>query len=192
VPSPPLPATAARAPGEAELITGVGELPGDSRGPEPGLGPQLQAEAVPEPEPETETEIEIETETETEMETGTEPQLEPEPEPPLGPMAEFDEAAVLAWLSAVPGLTAAQRLAARERMEEDEYDGADLAVAKPKRLLKLLKGSAAEGAVPLLLAARDAHLAASAEPAAAAAAVAPACQICFEAYRSAGGLCSNL
>jgi hypothetical protein len=126
------------------------------------------------------------------METETEPQLEPEPEPPLGPMAEFDEAAVLAWLSAVPGLTAAQRLAAQERMEEDEYDGADLAVAKPKRLLKLLKGSAAEGAVPLLLAARDAHLAASAEPAAAAAAVAPACQICFEAYRSAGGLCSNL
>ena len=191
---PPLPATVARTPDEMDLITDVDESLGDSREPEPELGLQLQAEAVPEPEPETETEIEIETETETEMETETKPQLKPEPEsePPLGPMAEFDEAAVLAWLDSVPGLTAAQRAAARALMEEDEYDGADLAVAKPKRLLKLLKGSDAEGAVPLLLAARDAHLAASAEPAAAAAAVAPACQICFEVYRSAGGLCSNL
>jgi ankyrin repeat protein len=81
-----------------------------------------------------------------------------EPEAPSGPMAEFDEAAVLAWLAAVPGLTEAQRAAAAERMEEDEYDGTELAVAKPKSLLRMLKGTEAEGAVPLLLAARNALL----------------------------------
>ena len=32
----------------------------------------------------------------------------PEPEGPPGPMAAFDEAAVQAWLAAVPGLAAAQ------------------------------------------------------------------------------------
>jgi hypothetical protein len=40
-------------------------------------------------------------------------------------MAGFDEAAVLAWLGTVPGLTAAQRAAAAEEMAEDEYDGLD-------------------------------------------------------------------
>jgi hypothetical protein len=40
-------------------------------------------------------------------------------------MAEFDEAAVLAWLATVPGLTTAQLAAAREEMVEDEYDGLD-------------------------------------------------------------------
>jgi hypothetical protein len=73
-------------------------------------------------------------------------------------MAEFDEAVVLAWLASVPGLTAAQRAAALERVAEEEYDGKELAAAKPKRLLKLLKGSEGEEAVPLLLAARDALL----------------------------------
>ena len=38
-------------------------------------------------------------------------------------MAEFDEAAVLAWVDVVPGLTVAQRAAARGRVEEDAYDG---------------------------------------------------------------------
>jgi hypothetical protein len=42
---------------------------------------------------------------------------------PDGPMAEFDEAAVLAWVDVVPGLTVAQRAAARGRVEEDAYDG---------------------------------------------------------------------
>ena len=37
-----------------------------------------------------------------------EPEPEPEPEGPPGPMAAFDEAAVQAWLAAVPGLAAAQ------------------------------------------------------------------------------------
>ena len=103
---------------------------------------------------------------------------EPEPEPPPGPMAEFDEAAVLVWLGTVPGVTAAQRAAAAEMLAEDEYDGSLLVGATAKTLGRLLKGTAAEGAVPLLLAIRDKHLAA--EPL-----VAAGCQICFETYGSA-------
>jgi hypothetical protein len=98
-------------------------------------------------------------------------------------MAAFDEAAVLAWLAAVPGLTSTQRAAAAEMVAEDEYDGPQLAAVAAKALGRLLKGPEAEAAVPMLLAARDAHLAAEAaepEPAAAA----PGCQICFEAYGS--------
>jgi hypothetical protein len=74
---------------------------------------------------------------------------------------------VLAWVAAVPQLTVVQRAAALERMEEDEYDGTELAVAKAKSLLRLLRGTAAEGAVPRLLAARDAQLEAEEEEAAA-------------------------
>jgi hypothetical protein len=116
-----------------------------------------------------------------------EPELEPEPEPPFVLMAEFDEAAVLAWLGTVPGLTAAQRAAAVAVMAEDEYNGPHLFHATAKSLRRLRKGTAAEDAVPALLAARDAHLAAEAEPEPAAAAepaAAPGCQICFEAYGS--------
>ena len=48
-----------------------------------------------------------------------EPELdESEPEPPSGPMAEFDEAAVLAWLGTVPGLTAAQRSSVAQIMAQ--------------------------------------------------------------------------
>jgi hypothetical protein len=118
-------------------------------------------------------------------------------------MVGFDQAAALAWVGSVVGLTAAQRVALWARMEEDEYDGADLALAKPKRLLKLLSGSEAEGAVPLLLTARDARLAAeeaavaaalaatvaAAEVAAAASATEhSACIICLEPYSAAGGV----
>ena len=110
------------------------------------------------------------------MEPESEPEPELELELPSGPMVEFDEAAVLAWLGTVPGLTAAQRAAVLERVAEEEYDGEELAAVKPKRLLKLLKGSEAEAAVPLLLAARDAVLAAeeTARTTAAAAATATA------------------
>ena len=61
------------------------------------------------------------------------------------------------------------------------YDGPQLAGVTAKALGRLLRGTAAEGAVPPLLAARNAHLAAeaAAEPMAA-----PGCQICFEAYGS--------
>jgi hypothetical protein len=84
-------------------------------------------------------------------------------------MADFDEAAVLAWLATVPRLMAEQRAATVECMAEDEYDGAELIAATTKNLRRLLKGTEAEGAVPLLLAARDEHLAAAAAAAAAAA-----------------------
>jgi hypothetical protein len=79
-------------------------------------------------------------------------------------MAEFDEAAVLAWLATVPGLTPAQRVAAHGKMAEDEYeyDSPLLVSAAAKTLWRLLKGMEAEGAVLLLLAAREAHLAAGA------------------------------
>jgi hypothetical protein len=116
-------------------------------------------------------------------------------------MAEFDEAAVLAWVAGVPGLTVAQRAGALERVAEEEYDGEELAAVKPKRLLKLLKGSEAEGAVPRLLAARDAQLEAEEEAAAAAAVAAspaehaeaelaerPSCPICMEPYSATGGV----
>jgi hypothetical protein len=88
---------------------------------------------------------------------------------------------VLAWLGTVPGLTPAQLAAVNDIMAEDEYEGAQLVGLTAKSLRRLLKGTAAEDAVPALLAARDAHLAAEAaepEPAAA------GCQICFEAYGS--------
>jgi hypothetical protein len=103
--------------------------------------------------------------------------LKLEPEPPAGPMAEFDEAAVLAWLGTVPGLTAAQRVAAAAEMVADEHNGSERVRGTAQTLRRLLKGTAAEAAVPALLAARDACLAA--EPAAV-----PGCQICFEAYGS--------
>jgi hypothetical protein len=92
-------------------------------------------------------------------------------------MTGFDEAAVLAWLGTVPGLTPAQRTAAAAEMAEDEHNGSDLFHATAKTLRRLLKGTAAEAAVPRLLSSREARLAA--EPATAA-----SCQICFEAYGS--------
>jgi hypothetical protein len=88
-------------------------------------------------------------------------------------------------------------------MVEDEHSGSDLVRGTAKTLRRLLKGTAAEAAVPALLAARDSCLAAEAaaatgeaagdaevvaaaeaEAAAAEAAAAPGCQICFEAYGS--------
>jgi hypothetical protein len=102
-------------------------------------------------------------------------------------MAEFDEAAVLAWLGTVPALTAAQWTAAAAEMAEDEFNGPHLFHATAKSLRRLLKGTAAEAAVSALLTTRDVHLAAEAaepEPAAAEPAAAPGSQICFEAYGS--------
>jgi hypothetical protein len=107
---------------------------------------------LPLPSPPPPREAELEPELESNMN-------EPELEAPCGPMVEFDGSAVLAWLSTVPGLTAAQRAAVAQMMTEDEYDGDDLVHTKSKALARLLKGSGAEEAVPLLLAARDAHLA---------------------------------
>ena len=52
---------------------------------------------------------------------------EPELEPPSGLMASFDEAAVLAWLATVPGLTAAPLSAVNGIVAGScEYEGAEL------------------------------------------------------------------
>jgi hypothetical protein len=74
------------------------------------------------------------------------------------PMSKFDEAAVCSWLGTVQGLTTAQLAAAREQMAEDEYEGAELVGCTAKMLRKLLRSTAAEEAVPRLIAARDAYL----------------------------------
>jgi hypothetical protein len=146
------------------------------------VGPELELEL----DPELELEL-LEPEQELKLDD------EPEPEVPSGPMAGFDQAAVLAWVGTVAGLTAAQRTAAVSMMAEDEYDGSDLSRATAKHLRRLLKGSNGEEAVPLLLAARDARLAL--EEAAAAAASAPAaaaellaCIVCLEPYSAVGGV----
>jgi hypothetical protein len=158
-------------------------------------------EVVVESEPAVEEQELLEPELELEPEPEELELEEPEPESPPGPIVEFDEAAVLAWVAGVPGLTAAQRAAALERVEEEEYDGEDLAAARPKSLLRLLRGTAAEGAVPRLLAVRDAQLEAEEEATAAAASAAaaaeqaeaepterPSCPICMEPYSAAGGV----
>ena len=63
-----------------------------------------------------------------------------------------------AWPS-FSGLAPAQLEAVGDRMGEHEYEGAELVGCTAKMLRRLLKGSDGEEAVPLLLAARDAHLA---------------------------------
>jgi outer membrane biosynthesis protein TonB len=85
--------------------------------PEPDLEPEPEPEQKPDPEPEQKLEQKPELEPEQKL------KQKPEPEPPPEPMAGFDEAAVLAWVAAVPGLTAAERAAAAEMMAEDECDG---------------------------------------------------------------------
>jgi hypothetical protein len=74
------------------------------------------------------------------------------------PMASWPVATVLAWLATVDGLGMRNLTAARQRTAEEEYEGAELAVALPKTLRRLLRGTGVEEAVPLILAARDAHL----------------------------------
>jgi hypothetical protein len=101
-------------------------------------------------------------------------------------MANFNEAAVIRWLRSVPGLTAAQRAGAATAMSEDEYDGKELVAATTKNLARLLKGGAAEAAVPLLLAARDACMAAELKEVAAP--EGPSCSICMEPYSAAAAV----
>ena len=108
--------------------------------------------------------------------------------PKLPPrMAEFNEAAVLQWACSVPGLTTTQSAAAAASMAEDEYEGAELVGCTAKTLRKLLRGSDAEAAVPLLLAARDEYLAEERhqQQEEAAAKAAPSCGVCFEPYSAA-------
>jgi hypothetical protein len=65
-------------------------------------------------------------ETDPDPDPDLEPEPEPEPELPSGSMAEFHEAAVLAWLRMVPGLTPAQLAAVNDIMADAEYEGAEL------------------------------------------------------------------
>jgi hypothetical protein len=74
-------------------------------------------------------------------------------------MTSFDEAAVLRWVGAVHGLSLAQREAIQARLGAEELDGEELKTLREKRLGRLLRGTAAEGAAPLLLTARDDYLA---------------------------------
>jgi hypothetical protein len=89
----------------------------------------------------------------------------PEPEPSVeraaltGPMAEFDEPEVRRWLGTVDGLTAEELASVRATLaDEEEYDGQELLSTTPKSFRRLLRGTGAEAAVPLLLAARDAFV----------------------------------
>jgi hypothetical protein len=76
----------------------------------------------------------------------SQPELEPEPElnepeleVPSAAMVEFDEAAVLAWVGSVPGLTVAQSAAVAAMMAEEEYEGAELAAVTARMLRRRLK-----------------------------------------------------
>jgi ankyrin repeat protein len=147
----------------ANQVPGIEQEPEHEPEPEPEPEPEQVHEHEHEPEPEEPEPEPEEPEPEPEEPEPEPEEPEPEPEAPSGPMAEFDEAAVLAWLAMVPGLTAAQLAATVEEMAEDEYNGQTLIGATAKSLWRLLRGTAAEAAVPLLLAARDGHLAAVAE-----------------------------
>jgi hypothetical protein len=93
----------------------------------------------------------------------------PEPAPSAGrpaltgPMAEFGEPEVRRWLGTVDGLTAEQLASVRATLaDEEEYDGQELLSTTSKSFRRLLRGTGAEAAVPLLLAARDAFVEAGA------------------------------
>jgi ankyrin repeat protein len=129
--------------------------------PEQDVNHEPEPELDPDHKPEPDLGHELEPELEPELELQPEPEQKPEPKPtPLtGPMAAFGEAEVQRWLGTVPGLTPAQLASIRAKLAAEEYDGEELVNAKsPKTFRRLLRGSGAEGAVPLLLAARDAYL----------------------------------
>jgi hypothetical protein len=106
-----------------------------------------------------------EREPELEPEIDLDAKKAPEPEPSAehltltGPMAEFDEPEVRRWLGTVDGLTAEQLASVRATLaDEEEYDGQELLSTTLKSFRRLLRGTGAEAAVPLLLAARDAFV----------------------------------
>ena len=88
-----------------------------------------------------------------------EEQHQAEPEAPAGPMDEFGAAEVLRWLETVDGLSDRQRAAIKDRLEDEEYIGKDLLDLTERSLPRLLRGTDASGAAPVLLVARDKHLA---------------------------------
>lgn len=67
------------------------------------------------------------------------------------PMVEFTEVEVLSWLNQVSGLTPDQLVAVRREMAKEEYNGLELSVVTERRLRRLMRGTVAEKAVPLLL-----------------------------------------
>ena len=73
-------------------------------------------------------------------------------------MAAFGAAEVLWWLETVEGLTEAQRVAIRALFAEGGDDGEDLLDLTERSLSRLLRGTVAAGAAPVLLAARDKRL----------------------------------
>jgi hypothetical protein len=63
------------------------------------------------------------------------------------------------WLGTVDGLTAEQLSSIQAKLAAEEFDGSELVeLSSPKTFRRLLRGTGAEEAVPLLLAARDAYL----------------------------------
>ena len=82
-----------------------------------------------------------------------------EPEAPAGPMADFGAAEVLRWLEAVEGLTGAQQTAIKDMLMEDQMIGQDLLGWTERTLPRMLRGTGAAEAAPVLLAARDKHFA---------------------------------
>ena len=108
---------------------------------------------MPETKAVTQADAEPHAETEKESQTG------PEEEPLAGPMAEFGEAEVQRWLGTVDGLTAEQLQRVRAKLAKEEYDGEELVnETSPKTFRRLLRGTGAEEAVPLLIAARDRYI----------------------------------
>jgi hypothetical protein len=116
---------------------------------------------------------------------------------PIRSIDELNRAEVLQWIHTVDGLTVAQQVAAHTELAEDEYDGKQLAAATTKTLTRLLKGTAALEAVPLLLAASDAASSAAAaalvvetpqvqasspQSASPSSMERPVCPVCFELY----------
>jgi hypothetical protein len=128
--------------------------------PEPEANAELDLQSNHEPNPSVpETKDVVQADAEPRAETETEPHAKLEEEPLAGPMAEFGEAKVQRWLGTVDGLTAEQLQRVRAKLAEEEYDGEELVnETSPKTFRRLLRGTGAEEAVPLLLAARDRYI----------------------------------
>ena len=128
--------------------------------PEPKANAELELQSNHGPNPSVpETKAVAQADAEPHAEIETELQAEPEEEPLAGPMAEFGEAEVQRWLGTVDGLTAEQLQRVRAKLAEEEYDGEELVnETSPKTFRRLLRGTGAEEAVPLLLAARDSYI----------------------------------
>ena len=99
--------------------------------------------------------------------TAVEPEaIEPVPEPSVresdalaGPMAEFGTAEVISWLETVEGLAESELVAIKAKLVKEEFIGQDLIDLTVRSLSRLLRDAGAAETAPVLLAARDKHLA---------------------------------